>query len=551
MSDSHEQLQAALLTLVIVTSVMAIGVAFAGNAAAAASSLNVTDINDNGNVHPDGVILLSGSADSGNEVTFELADGTGNTDTVTFTEGSSDDRDSDSGSFKFALDLSVGSVSNANLENGETLTVSADQGIEFGSAETTDTISVNDFEPNEILVDRDSDTGQTHTGIQAGIDAAGAGPTTIVVQADEDGSYSGGNTITSGNSETVNSRTLSALGDTVIDVDSASKGFDVSDFTTGDSTSLTIEGFRIEVATDAGIDIKNGSGLNNATIRSNTIDVESGANSPAQAIILTDTDDVDIDDNTITGQPDSDQGVLATTSSSGPVDQISSVSVTNNNITEFGIGVVALASSGDSSDGNGDISDINVSNNTFDNSTDAINFVEDGGTISGSLEANQNSFENGVDAGVLAGDGGNFDGSGTVGSTVDATSNWWGSSDGPGDAGPGSGANVSSGITFRPFYTDAELTQLSGEKIKNVVTDNTFSSLQNAVDNASAGETLEVQQDIQLSSGVNVTTPGITINGSNAGVNVTLNGNDAGVGDGDETIEVNVGATIRDLTVKR
>ena len=39
------------------------------------------------------------------------------------------------------------------------------------------------------------------------------------------------------------------------------------------------------------------------------------------------------------------------------------------------------------------------------------------------------------------------------GPALDATNNWWGSSDGPSGAGPGTGDSVSSGVTFMLVFT--------------------------------------------------------------------------------------------------
>jgi hypothetical protein len=48
------------------------------------------------------------------------------------------------------------------------------------------------------------------------------------------------------------------------------------------------------------------------------------------------------------------------------------------------------------------------------------------------------------------------------GSSVDGTCNWWGATNGPSDAGPGSGAKVSSGVTFSPWNTASDLSTCNG-----------------------------------------------------------------------------------------
>ena len=45
----------------------------------------------------------------------------------------------------------------------------------------------------------------------------------------------------------------------------------------------------------------------------------------------------------------------------------------------------------------------------------------------------------------------------TGGSTIDAANNWWGSSDGPGPVGPGSGDSITANVTFSPFLTSTIL----------------------------------------------------------------------------------------------
>jgi len=89
-------------------------------------------------------------------------------------------------------------------------------------------------------------------------------------------------------------------------------------------------------------------------------------------------------------------------------------------------------------------------------------------------------------------------------------------------------------------------------EFKNIDTKNTFSDLQTAVDNASQGDTIEIQQNQTLSAPVNVTTPGITIRGATPRTNITLDGSDAGVSETANTLDINAdGVTVRDLTVRR
>ena len=54
--------------------------------------------------------------------------------------------------------------------------------------------------------------------------------------------------------------------------------------------------------------------------------------------------------------------------------------------------------------------------------------------------------------------------------TVNATSNWWGSADGPSGQGTGNGASVSENVDFEPFYLNPDRTVLSNESELSVGT---------------------------------------------------------------------------------
>jgi len=104
---------------------------------------------------------------------------------------------------------------------------------------------------------------------------------------------------------------------------------------------------------------------------------------------------------------------------------VESIEATQNNITQNGVGVYLF--------GEGDsglpFTDVNASE------VSAIrNDIVDNGN--GELEGPSGVVNNGTNS-------------------LNATSNWWGASSGPSGQGPGSGTEVSSNVTFEPFYIDA------------------------------------------------------------------------------------------------
>ncbi len=68
--------------------------------------------------------------------------------------------------------------------------------------------------------------------------------------------------------------------------------------------------------------------------------------------------------------------------------------------------------------------------------------------LNGSIKVNNNSIAGNL-YGLMADE--------SLGSTIDATCNWWGAANGPGPVGPGTGDRVSTGVSFNPWLTTSDL----------------------------------------------------------------------------------------------
>lgn len=88
----------------------------------------------------------------------------------------------------------------------------------------------------------------------------------------------------------------------------------------------------------------------------------------------------------------------------------------------------------------------NITFNDFDGGTPFG--VEIGFAAAATSHVNENRIVNHAEAGVINNSSSDF---------VDATCNWWGSSDGPSGAGPGSGDPVGPFVTFTPWLTTPDL----------------------------------------------------------------------------------------------
>jgi len=185
-------------------------------------------------------------------------------------------------------------------------------------------------------------------------------------------------------------------------------------------------------------------------------------------------------------------------------------------------------------------------------SGDAVNISTQGATVSGFTIVTDTI---GVDVGVDADEGTGIvvtqnnivdvnegvnatDGSGTV----DATSNWWGSADGPSGEGTGNGASVSTSVAFEPFYLNPDRTVLSNENnlsVGSLESQEDFAGIVADDENitvtasgiAADGYTLgnaTVNISVVRKSGVYVTASNVTVDNGTAQIDFPLSANGTG-----------------------
>ena len=199
----------------------------------------------------------------------------------------------------------------------------------------------------------------------------------------------------------------------------------------------------------------------NVTISNTTVSESDGAQ-PTQGILITDDGgDREINTNTriINSEASGfDHGIAISTqdTTDGGIDN---TTITGSTLESNAIGVKIS----DFSDTNEPIT-ANISNNTIVNNEDGIHVLNKskgpagtepaGVTVLDSVTATNNNLSANTNAGVV-----NLG----TGDTLNATRNWWGDATGPSGDGSGSGASVSSNVTFEPFYTDAARTTLSSD----------------------------------------------------------------------------------------
>ena len=121
--------------------------------------------------------------------------------------------------------------------------------------------------------------------------------------------------------------------------------------------------------------------------------------------------------------------------------------------------------------------------------------------------------------------------------TLDATSNWWGSADGPADD------DVVGDVTVDPWL-DAAFDDGGEPFVAALVDGEAFSSIQSAVDAAEDGETVEIQEGT-FTEEVDVQNENVTLAGS--GNDTVIDGSLAISGDESEVYNLKVNASIGDV----
>ena len=330
----------------------------------------------------------------------------------------------------------------------------------WGSAKPNFTTQVNDLSTVTVApwldsADGDStgvfntDQGTYNATIQDAIDNASADETIEVPP----GTYNESVAISTAG---VTLTSTDGSGSTTIRLDEASR----TPVVEIEASTVTVDGFSIERRNGQsfaqGIAIRATDGV---TVSNNDI-TQTGGTQPQQGILITDnngdqgtTTDTVVDTNEIT---DFGHGVAISTQDTG-TGGISGVSVTANTLESNTIGV-KFSDFGDT----GETVNADVSDNDIINNHDGVRVLDDttgpaGATPSGvvaldSVTVNDNDLSGNSNSGVTN-DG--------TGDTLNATTNWWGASSGPGGDGSGSGTEVSGDVEFTPFYTNSAQTSLS------------------------------------------------------------------------------------------
>ena len=122
---------------------------------------------------------------------------------------------------------------------------------------------------------------------------------------------------------------------------------------------------------------------------------------------------------------------------------------------------------------------------------------------------------------------------GSLNIDADLKEQWWGDASGPAGVGPGTGDTIGAGLSFLPWCTDAACTALSVLPVHNSTTDTYYITIQEAIDAASVGDTINVaagtyDEDVTVSKslsligeGASSTTVRGIIGGSTTTVQIT------------------------------
>ena len=189
-----------------------------------------------------------------------------------------------------------------------------------------------------------------------------------------------------------------------------------------------------------------GATMTGDTVSDNQISYSSGYSSNS-ANATNETDGIDVAGFNFGSSTPSVSAVIQDNTVDGPgaFGQTSSTMTVNSPV---GMQVGYLASSGE----DGDLT-VSATGNTFENwAADVMDVGTTNGTDTTTLTGNSLlSAPVGVD---------NVSGTsnGTTSVTTDAIANWWGSTSGPGPVGPGSGTDVSTNVSYRPWCTRFDCT---------------------------------------------------------------------------------------------
>ncbi len=365
-------------------------------------------------------------------------------------------------------------------------------------------------------------SGKTYTTIQEAIDVAGSGDT-IVVDA---GTYTEDLTVNIANltiqSADGAATTIIQLVDGVgIDIQGGASGFILG--------GVEDEGFTIQSSSGAGttFNIQLANAPSDVTISYNTIDTTGGA-SMGVSVGAAGATGLTISDNTFTGDDTPDGSIwgpdvvdvtvtnnvftgLDLVSYGVQFDGISGTSVINGNtVTDYkGAGAIVILS------GTG-VSGLTINDNTISGCANGIRFYDDSGTgdittvtvTENTLTDNAKAIMIGNGAHIVASDfvieDNNISGSTSYGlqnehssKVVTAENNWWGNASGPTHATnpSGTGDVVTDRVDFTPWLDAAYPGgSATGYPVYNSTTAEGYETIQEAIDDASAGDTISVAE---------------------------------------------------------
>jgi hypothetical protein len=181
-----------------------------------------------------------------------------------------------------------------------------------------------------------------------------------------------------------------------------------------------------------------GSNSTGVTVSGNTDTGLAGTGNPSFTAFSGVIGGIAVTNNHVTGTPTAGSAIWFWGGVTGPVD------ISNNVIKDFGAGNGIDITN--FLDGNSTGS-FTFSHNNLSNNVSSIR-LRDAFNTGASVTANRNNVSGNTTAGIQ-------NDSATL--VANATCNWWGAANGPGPVGPGTGDNVSTGVTFSPWLTTPNL----------------------------------------------------------------------------------------------
>lgn len=489
MNDRHEQARAVFLVAVMMLSVAALATVFAGSAAAiegdsTAGDLDIADGNQTQQVNftlEDGTDYASGDSNTAN-ASYNVTDADGNlvipdsTRTLVSATNSTGADVSSGVTVSNASDDGVAvelDESHSNISNSDTnISISVQANINASSASATKSASytINTGigstnaggaadSPSFKITNTDGGVTNLDQNVEYASISAALGEVSAderIEVADDNSPYGALGTIT-----TDNVTITAASGASPVIDGTGSRAFTVN---TDNGDPLTVEGFEItrdEASGEYNIYVDTG----NLTLRDSTVNiVDDSSNGNNIGIDVRDGGQLTVEDSVFNttevkgGEVDTygirlsdgngDGSAVGTTITNTTFENsylgvqangISNITVNESsftNLTEDGMYLFT---------NDGEIDGLSVTNNTFDDTGSGVGLAASTNDIS-NVSINDNSFvnaDNSNDAVYVSESGGSAE-------TVDATSNWWGSTDGPSGDFNGNGSSATGSVSVDP-----------------------------------------------------------------------------------------------------